>query len=56
MLFRSGWVQMNTVPIWFELWRLLNDFPLQFSRPSAAPAMNGEVSAEKGSDAGTSGK
>ena len=47
-----GWVQMNTVPIWFELWRLLNDFPLQFTRPGAAPAMNGE----KTSDAGSFGK
>lgn len=46
-----GWVQMNTVPVWFELWRLLNDFPLQFSRPGAAPAQDGEVKAEKGADA-----
>ena len=51
-----GWVQMNTVPIWFELWRLFNDFPLQFSRPNAQPAMTGEMTGEKGSDAGTSGK
>lgn len=42
-----GWVQMNTVPIWFELWRLLNDFPLQFTRPGAAPAANGDVKADK---------
>ena len=51
-----GWVQMNTVPIWFELWRLLNDFPLQFTRPGAEPAMNGEVKAAKGSDASSSAK
>lgn len=51
-----GWVQMNTVPIWFELWRLLNDFPLQFTRPGAEPAMNGEMKAEKGNDAGQSAK
>ncbi|WP_156254963.1 efflux RND transporter periplasmic adaptor subunit [Sandarakinorhabdus oryzae] len=54
-----GWVQMNTVPIWFELWRLLNDFPLQFTRPGAAPAETGAVKAEKASekaDAGTSRK
>jgi hypothetical protein len=38
-----GWVQMNTVPVWFEMWRLLNDFPLQFTRPGAAPATNGEA-------------
>lgn len=46
-----GWVQMNTVPIWFELWRILNDFPLQFSRPGAQPAENGELPAAKGNDA-----
>lgn len=28
-----GWVLMNTVPAGFELWRQLNDFPLQFERP-----------------------
>ncbi len=49
-----GWVQMNTVPIWFELWRVLNDFPLQFSRPNAAPAVNGEAPAAKGSNAAAS--
>jgi hypothetical protein len=24
---------MNTVKVWFELWRLLNDFPLQYTPP-----------------------
>lgn len=28
-----GWVQMNTVKVWFELWRLLNNFPLQYTPP-----------------------
>lgn len=51
-----GWVQMNTVPIWFELWRILNDFPLQFSRPSAAPAEDGEVKTAKGGDASKAAK
>ena len=46
-----GWVQMNTVPIWFELWRLLNDFPLQFTRPGAEPAMDGAPKAAKAGDA-----
>jgi hypothetical protein len=50
-----GWVQMNTVPIWFELWRLLNDFPLQFTRPGASAAENGMPKAEaKSDDAGKS--
>ncbi len=22
-----GWVQMNQVPLWFEIWRLINDLP-----------------------------
>jgi multidrug efflux pump subunit AcrA (membrane-fusion protein) len=46
-----GWVQMNTVPIWFELWRVLNDFPLQFTRPGASPAVNGEAPEAKGANA-----
>ena len=45
-----GWVQMNTVPIWFELWRLLNDFPLQFTRPGASAAENGQIKADAKSD------
>lgn len=28
-----GWVMMDTVPVGYELWRQLNDFPLQFQRP-----------------------
>jgi multidrug efflux pump subunit AcrA (membrane-fusion protein) len=31
-----GWVLMDTVKVWFEMWRLLNDFPLQFTPGSAA--------------------
>ena len=47
-----GWVLMDTVKVWFELWRLLNDFPLQFTPPladapkadaaSSAPAPSGK--------------
>ncbi len=40
-----GWVLMDTVKVWFELWRLLNDFPLQFTRPGAQPTVNGEAPA-----------
>ncbi len=39
----QGWVVMDTVKVWFEIWRLLNDFPLQFTA-GTAPAMNGEAS------------
>ena len=28
-----GWVVMDTVTVGFEIWRQLNDFPLQFQRP-----------------------
>jgi RND family efflux transporter MFP subunit len=28
-----GWIQMETVTIGYELWRQLNDFPLEFARP-----------------------
>lgn len=33
-----GWVLMDTVSVGFELWRQLNDFPLQFDRPADADA------------------
>lgn len=39
----QGWVLMDTVKVWFELWRLLNDFPLQFTRPDARPATDGSA-------------
>jgi RND family efflux transporter MFP subunit len=29
-----GWIQMETVTVGYELWRLLNDFPLEFRRPA----------------------
>ncbi len=28
-----GWIQMETVSVGYELWRQLNDFPLEFQRP-----------------------
>ncbi|WP_294288514.1 efflux RND transporter periplasmic adaptor subunit [uncultured Sphingomonas sp.] len=28
-----GWIQMETVSVGYELWRQLNDFPLEFRRP-----------------------
>ena len=42
-----GWVLMDTVKVWFELWRLLNDFPLQFTRPGSQPTGNSSASANK---------
>ncbi|WP_448660006.1 efflux RND transporter periplasmic adaptor subunit [Sphingomonas sp. CJ99] len=29
-----GWIQMETVSLGYELWRQLNDFPLEFRRPA----------------------
>jgi hypothetical protein len=28
-----GWIQMETVTVGYELWRVLNNFPLEFRRP-----------------------
>lgn len=49
-----GWVLMDTVKVWFELWRLLNDFPLQFTRPGASSpgfTANGAGNADKADNA-----
>ena len=35
-----GWVQMNQVPLWFEIWRLINDLP-----PATPPLTTGGESA-----------
>lgn len=39
-----GWVLMDTVKVWFELWRLLNNFPLQFTPPLADAATSDAAS------------
>ncbi|WP_292930617.1 HlyD family efflux transporter periplasmic adaptor subunit [Novosphingobium sp. PASSN1] len=38
-----GWIQMETVPVGYELWRQLNDFPLEFSKDLKA-SMSGKDS------------
>lgn len=40
-----GWVQMETVSLGYELWRQLNDFPLEFRRPAAEQGANGAAKA-----------
>lgn len=50
-----GWVLMDTVPVWFELWRLLNDFPLQFTRPGAEAPVNGDAPGDKGGNGAKAG-
>jgi hypothetical protein len=37
-----GWVQMNQVPLWFEIWRLINDLP-----PATPPLTPGGDSASR---------
>lgn len=41
-----GWVQGETVSVGYELWRLLNDFPLNFGREAAGTG----TGADKGKD------
>ncbi len=47
-----GWVLMDTVKVWFEVWRLLNDFPLQFTRPGSSMPVDGSAPSAKGDKAG----
>lgn len=44
-----GWVQLETVSVGYELWRQLNDFPLEFGRPAEPSPGSGEAKA-KGKD------
>lgn len=48
-----GWVQMETVKVGYELWRQLNDFPLEFRRPASEPTPKAEPKAasKSGSEA-----
>ena len=41
-----GWVRGETVLVGYELWRQLNDFPLEFGRRPAPPAKAGAKPAE----------
>ena len=36
-----GWVQGDTVLVGYELWRQLNDFPLEFGQNRAAATVGG---------------
>jgi len=38
----QGWVMMDTVSVGFELWRQLNDFPLQFGQSGTASSNSAE--------------
>lgn len=56
----QGWIQMETVSVGYELWRQLNDFPLEFGpggSGKAAPSGFGKDSgaAKKGGDSSKDG-
>lgn len=47
-----GWVLMDMVKVWFELWRQLNDFPLQYTpAPVEAPKPDGGLPGSMSADA-----
>jgi multidrug resistance efflux pump len=49
-----GWVMMDTVPTGYELWRLLNDFPLQY--PPIMVGADGKTAPPSGNEASDAGK
>lgn len=42
-----GWALLNTVPVWFELWRQVNGFPPQYVAPLAGGAPDATATAGK---------
>ncbi|NJC34245.1 multidrug efflux pump subunit AcrA (membrane-fusion protein) [Sphingomonas jejuensis] len=50
-----GWVQGETVSVGYELWRQLNDFPLNFGQPPAAAATGNSSGSAAGGSGGASG-
>ena len=38
----QGWVLLNEVPVWFELWRQLNGFPPAVAKNEAEAAEGGK--------------
>ena len=43
-----GWIQMETVPVGYELWRQLNNFPLEFRSASGPEASQDKAKAKPG--------
>jgi len=41
-----GWIRMETVTVGYELWRQLNDFPLEFARPAMAESAGQDKAAK----------
>ena len=42
-----GWIQMETVSVGYELWRQLNDFPLEFRRPAVEAEARAKAAQEE---------
>lgn len=42
----QGWAMLNTVPIWYEIWRQLNNFPADYTGDTKAGAKEGEKAAQ----------
>ncbi|WP_299822597.1 HlyD family efflux transporter periplasmic adaptor subunit [uncultured Pontibacter sp.] len=47
----NGWAMLNTVPIWYEIWRQLNSFPADYTAPktgaAAKPKATGKAEEEE---------
>lgn len=42
----QGWAMLNTVPIWYELWRQLNNFPADYTGDTKAGAKDNKAQAQ----------
>jgi multidrug resistance efflux pump len=43
----QGWAMLNTVPIWYELWRQLNGFPADYTGSTDTPAKEKKTTAKE---------
>lgn len=43
----NGWAMLNTVPVWYELWRQLNNFPADYTGGKASGAQADKKAKEK---------
>ena len=49
-----GWVMLDSVPVWFELWRQLNGFPPSLYKEPADPRAKPNIDKEQDKDESTS--
>jgi len=43
----QGWAMLNTVPIWYELWRQLNNFPADYTGDAKTGAKEGNTKTQE---------